>query len=404
MALFSFRHSVKTFSPRCESASRHARQGQTAAHLRYITRASAAREVLRVRLDHPTDAAQARAVEQEAERRKGRVCERFIVALPVETTEAERVALARAFAEDLTKGKAGYVLAIHDKTGNDIRNPHFHLIAFDQHERSGGRGRPRSVIGMARKNAVEATAKRWAEIHNQNMRDWGYDAASMIDHRSYADQGRDRIPQIHEGPAARQMARQGKTGASKETWRRIDGGQSRAQANALIKEINTLKEEIKDERDDRLGSRNHRNTGQGDECRPPFRTHDKRSGRGAKNTAGPIEKTVRPGKTPDPDRQPPWVASSSTERLTERVGTHPKPKAQPPLSSDLVGLRGPYARRRPIRRIFVELLMLRDTLRARLATYGGRRHALPTAQAVRERIQLSNEQTRDRSDCVLDRS
>jgi len=73
-----------------------------------------------MRQEHLTDQEQATAAEQEAIQRKGRVCERFIVALPVEASEAQRLELGCAFADALTQGKAGYVLAIHDKAGNDL--------------------------------------------------------------------------------------------------------------------------------------------------------------------------------------------------------------------------------------------------------------------------------------------
>ncbi|MEP0455804.1 MAG: hypothetical protein ABJD57_23355, partial [Roseibium sp.] len=121
MALFSFRHSVKTFSEKRVDESRAAKVGQTAAHLRYIARPKAARVVLRERLTGPTDAATAQEAEVAAQRGKGRVCERFIIALPVEATAEQREAMVRAFAEQLTGGSAGYMAAIHDKHGNDQR-------------------------------------------------------------------------------------------------------------------------------------------------------------------------------------------------------------------------------------------------------------------------------------------
>ena len=73
MTLFSFRHSVRTFSEKRTAEARAAKHGQTAAHLRYITRPQAARSVLRERLSEPTDARVAQAVERETATRKGRV-------------------------------------------------------------------------------------------------------------------------------------------------------------------------------------------------------------------------------------------------------------------------------------------------------------------------------------------
>ena len=79
MALFSFRHSVKTFSPKRETGAREAVLGQTQAHLRYITRATAARVVLRERLAG-ADNTVAEEAEASATKRGGRVAERFIIA------------------------------------------------------------------------------------------------------------------------------------------------------------------------------------------------------------------------------------------------------------------------------------------------------------------------------------
>ena len=120
MALFSFRHSVKTFSEKRTDDSRVAKVGQTAAHLRYITRPQVARTVLCERLTSQTGPETAIDAEDAAQQRKGRVCERFIVALPVEATPDQREALTRAFAEKLTGGVAGYVAAIHDKQDPSI--------------------------------------------------------------------------------------------------------------------------------------------------------------------------------------------------------------------------------------------------------------------------------------------
>ncbi len=79
--------------------------------------------------------------------------------LPVEATADQRRALTGAFAERLSKGIVGYVAAIHDQHGNDIHNPHAHFVFFDVQQKSGGRGRPRSTLGLARKNAIEETAR-----------------------------------------------------------------------------------------------------------------------------------------------------------------------------------------------------------------------------------------------------
>lgn len=361
MALFSFRHSAKTFSDKRTADARMAKAGQTAAHLRYITRPQAARTVLRERLTAPTDAKATKEAENAAKKRKGRVCERFIVALPVEATAQQREALVRAFAEKLTGGVAGYVAAIHDKEGNDIRNPHFHLVAFDVMVKSGGRGRPKSTLGMARKNAIETTAKMWADLHNRMMTDWGYGPQTRISHLPLKDQGSDRIPTIHEGPGARQVAGKGERPAPKAEWRKIDEGHTRAEANNIIREINAAMEQTND-RQHRLGRYDDEDGAQRDLSRVKRREGGGRRGEGAGNTAPSFATSGHAqegdGNTGRPAKRPPF-ANEPAHRQRPGRGGNPFPLSR-------LGRRRRAGRRYGARRIFRELIWLRDTLRARL--------------------------------------
>lgn len=358
MALFSFRHSVKTFSDKRSVEARAAKHGQTAAHLKYICRPQAARIVIRERLSHPTDILVAEAAERDAEARKGRVCERFILALPVEATPDQREALVRVFAEALTKNVAGYIAAIHDQRGNDILNPHAHIAAFDVQVKSGGRGRPRSTIGMARKNAIEGAAALWAQTHNRLMQSWGHGPESRISHKSFAERGVDRLAEIHEGAASRQMRLNGKTPTPKADWHHIDSGHTRAETNAIIREINSLKQEAMHDQTDppyRLG--NHYEDDRG---KRTDRSEDDRAG-----GCSPLRGTGRPA--------PPWAAvievgsdDKGSERATNAGALPPFLAANPgfkqaspfPLGRSVHGWGG-------ARRIYRELVMLRDTLHTR---------------------------------------
>lgn len=380
MALFSFRHTVKTFSLKREKNAREAFVGQTAAHLRYIARPKAARTVIRERVCSERNIEVAKAAEDEAQRKKGRVCERFRVALPVEASEAQRVALVRAFGDALTEGLAGYIAAIHDQHGNDAANPHFHMVAFDHYQKSGGRGRPRSTLGMARKNAVERTAKIWADTHNQLMKSWGFGDDSMIDHRSFKDRGIDRIPQIHEGPGARAMADKGQKPTMKEEWANIDAGHTRAEANKIIREINAIKEvEHDDERPDRLGVRDDGRTEKHGGSRENDRARSVSDGRGDRNAAPPFAGAGQAGNSPAGDqggaRQPPFLTLGPTE--TEGRARRKETVLPPFLAWSRL------RRRRGVRRIYRELVMLRDTLRARLARRSSQKSAAPAAHEIR---------------------
>lgn len=371
MALFSFRHSVKTFSPKCVDPKRIAISGQTAAHLRYITRPSAASTLLRRRMPAPTDHESGYEAETAAQKRRGRVCERFIIALPVEATDVQRVALVEAYAEHLTEGQAGYVAAIHDKCGNDRKNPHAHLVAFDKHQQTGGRGRPRSIIGMARKNAVEAKAKAWATIHNRTMASWGYGPDVMIDHRSFAERGIECIPTIHEGAAARAMAISGKTPRTKPEWRPVDAGQSRSSTNHLIREINATREII-DASTNRLGKSHEGIPGKFQSGSEAFGTDRQRSGRAAHSEPPPFirdeSNEALCGTGPIAGRANSFSRREPTNRSSASIC-----KASP-TSHGIWPRYGSIPSRRRVRRVFVELIMLRNTLRARLAALSDRVH------------------------------
>ena len=375
MALFSFRHSVRTFSEKRTADVRAAQRGQTAAHLRYITRPAAAREVLRERLCGEDDRQVAEAAERAAAARKGRVCERFIIALPVEASAEQRVALVRAFCEAITHGKAGYIAAIHDKAGNDIHNPHAHIAAFDIHEKIGGRGRPRSVIGMARKHAVETAAAQWAATHNRLMSSWGYGPASHIDHRSFAARGIERVPAIHEGPGARAIAAKGQKPAAKAAWRAIDGGHTRAEANAVIRDINAIREATDDhEHPHRLGRSNDPHPRQRRGDRQDERAGGERGGPPARHPAPPFAAPERPhqgGRGDQAGREPPPFLVAARARSV--------PAAPPPAASMGGPDRG-LRRGRGLRRVYRELVMWRDTLVARL------RHAVAMTEDTMESV------------------
>jgi hypothetical protein len=370
MALFSFSHSVKTFSEKREQSMREAQVGQTAAHLRYITRPQATRVIVRERVASKNNIEVAQLAEEQAQRSKGRVCERFRIALPVEATPEQREALVRAFGDALTEGLAGYIAGIHDQSGNDLNNPHFHMAAFDHHQRSGGRGRPRSTLGMARKNAVERTAKLWADTHNRLMKEWGFGPESLIDHRSYKERGIDRIPQIHEGPASRAMAEKGDRPETKKEWREVDDGHTRAEANEIIREINKLKETKNEGHDtDGLGSGDDRNSTKDKADREndgtlPWGTD--RSDRNSEQTVAGDPRDQRFDQVlRDGTGGPPFLTDNASQG---NLSTKTRNRNPPFLDWQRFG------RRHGVRRIYRELVMLRDTLRARLRRNGNELH------------------------------
>lgn len=380
MALFSFRHSVKTFSERRTDESRAAKSGQTAAHLQYITRPKAARVVIQERLAKDTHDKTAMHAENEAERRKGRVCERFVIALPLEATPEQREALTRAFAERLSLGVAGYVAAIHDLHGNDVRNPHAHFVFFDVQQKISGRGRPRSTLGLSHKNAIQNAAKMWAELHNEKMRFWGYGPETDITHLSFIDRGIDKIPMIHEGASARATPEAKKT--SKEKWKRVDQGHTRAEANAIIREINLLKEEHRNAGTIRLGTSDGNDKAQRDGSIAEQRACGGRNGQAASRDRQPFEKDLQP----IPYNRPIGNRSGATKPPLQRF-SQPRPNRGPELPPFArLGLVFRLRRGRVVRRVFHELIMLRDTLRAQILRV--ERQSPLYGQTIEQKVQV----------------
>ena len=103
-----------------------------AAHLKYITRKAAVTHVLAARM--PETRRQAIAwmkSEERDDRKNARVIDKLVLALPRELSPIHQYALVKAFAEELTQGRASWFAAFHTK-GKDRTNPHCHLVLRDR--------------------------------------------------------------------------------------------------------------------------------------------------------------------------------------------------------------------------------------------------------------------------------
>lgn len=146
------------------------------------------------------------------ERANGRLFVEVEFALPKELDEDERVGLAREFAKSLTDTeRLPYTLSIHRGKGH---NPHAHLVISERKndgiERAPDRWFRRydsndSKRGGAQKSEtlsnpewLQETRETWAKMANEALERVGLQ--DRIDHRSYKDQGIDKIPGQHIGP------------------------------------------------------------------------------------------------------------------------------------------------------------------------------------------------------------
>ena len=160
----------------------------------------------------------------EGERANGRLFKQVEFAVPRELTADQQVELAGAFCRELAQTKDGplpFSFAMHK--GHDRGNPHCHLMIServnDGHARS-----PETWFKRAGKQPEKGGAKKteelkpkewlyqtralWAERANAALKRAGHE--TRIDHRSLEDQGIDREPTVHMGPAAAAMERKGK--------------------------------------------------------------------------------------------------------------------------------------------------------------------------------------------------
>lgn len=175
------------------------------------------------------------AVEETEKHPKAQLAYSFDFALQNEFSMEENIALARRFVQEnfVAKGMIAD-MAVHDpdKHGG-IPNPHVHVLCpirpMNEDGTWGEKQRREYLFDMDGKpvldekgkqkfNAVPTTdwnrpeilekwRESWADLVNAEFEKHGLDC--RVDHRSYADQGIELIPQIHEGPHVRKMEAKG---------------------------------------------------------------------------------------------------------------------------------------------------------------------------------------------------
>lgn len=167
------------------------------------------------------------AVEKSEKHPKAQLAYSFDIALQSELPMEENIALAREFVQTnfVTKGMIAD-LAVHmpDMDGG-IANPHFHVLTtmrpLSEDGTFAAKQRREYVLDEHGKyvfNAVhttdwhtpetlEAWRAAWCDLVNRCFEE--KHLPCRIDHRSYARQGIDQIPTVHEGPNVRKMEAKG---------------------------------------------------------------------------------------------------------------------------------------------------------------------------------------------------
>ncbi len=161
------------------------------------------------------------------ERKEGTVYREIEFALPEELDLQQQIDLARDIVRQFTERDLDgvtlitpYTAAIHNHGG---KNPHVHLVRAERHMISGADYSAKDQAGFFkrqnkkspekgglfklentrkfRKEVLAWERQTFEEMTNSHLEFAGRD--ERVDMRSYADQGLNIIPQIHEGPTSR---------------------------------------------------------------------------------------------------------------------------------------------------------------------------------------------------------
>ena len=193
------------------------------------------------------------SVEQIEKSSDAQLAREIEIALPVELSRAEQLALVRSFVKDnfVAAGMCAD-FALHDK---DDGNPHAHIMLTIRPLRPDGKWGPkcRKAYDLDSNGDRIPDGKGGWKNHREDTTDWNnrenaekWRAAwaayanhaletagrpERIDHRSYKRQGIEKVPTIHMGVAASQMERRGIRTEKGDINRQI------AEDNKLLKEI-----------------------------------------------------------------------------------------------------------------------------------------------------------------------
>lgn len=156
------------------------------------------------------------AAEQAEKRKNSTVVREFEIALPSELSPKERQRLAHDLAREIVERHGCAVdVAIHapGKEGDD-RNHHAHILCSTRRLGPEGFGeKTRELDDKATgSKIVTEWRERFASLQNERLREAG--EVARVDHRSLADQGIERMPTVHLGPAATAIER--RTGGPSE--------------------------------------------------------------------------------------------------------------------------------------------------------------------------------------------
>jgi hypothetical protein len=206
----------------------------------------------------PPEPAKAQAwfdAQERADRKNARMSDRFIGALPRELTPDQCLEVVENFCRTVTRDRIPWHFALHLELEHKHEpdwNPHTHIVFRDRDIESGKRflfttAGPKERAQLAARGIHAWSTKdlrvAWNDTINRGLERAG--AEARVDHRSLEEQGIDRAPQIHVGPASKKAAgkghrfesRDGQVGERTVPYTILDDG-TRAEHNDHIIDAN----------------------------------------------------------------------------------------------------------------------------------------------------------------------
>lgn len=185
---------------------------------------------------------------EAAERRKdAKVAREFEISLPYELPYGQRLELAREFAQEVIDryGVAAQVSLHAPGKEGDQRNWHAHILTTTRTLEEDGFGDKVRVLDSPKTSGEQIVELRekWADMQNRALAEAGLDV--RVDHRTLAEQGIGREPQIHLGPHATAMERRGIETERGELNREIIA------ANQALAEINQTLAKVQEQQNER---------------------------------------------------------------------------------------------------------------------------------------------------------
>ncbi|HWI53476.1 MAG TPA: MobQ family relaxase [Symbiobacteriaceae bacterium] len=141
---------------------------------------------------------------EKAERRgDAQVAREIVVAFPKELTPGEQLELIRGYVQEefVSRGMVADV-AIHRNPGN----PHAHIMLTMREIGPEGFSAKKNR-DWNRPEALDRWREQWAAHANRSLERAGVE--DRVNHRSLADQGSERLPQVHLGPHASALEKRG---------------------------------------------------------------------------------------------------------------------------------------------------------------------------------------------------